>query len=506
MKALVAGCAILFAASLHAQAPAVSQAACEDLTKRLSLDATTVTAAEPIEAGKFSPPQGGAAAAVAAELPAFCRVSLTLRPSSDSDIKSEVWLPSAGWNGKFLQVGNGAWGGSIQYGALANGLRRGYAVASTDTGHTGPDASFAVGHPEKLVDFGSRAVHETAVQSKAVVTALYGNAPRFAYFEGCSGGGRQAFMEAQRFPGDFDGIVAGAPGYNRTDAGFQTIGMAQATHFDAASFIPESKYPLIHEAALEACDARDGLRDRLISDPVACDFDPGVLQCTGADSASCLTAPQVVAARKIYAPVIDPRDGATVSHGLEPGSELHWGAVAGERPHAMYHDLFRFVVFEDPHWDFRTLDVAKHLDRAREADGGILAATSADLRPFIARGGKLLIYHGWADQNIPPRSSVDYYEQLLDEMGPAAVDDGVRLYMAPGMGHCGGGHGPNVFDMLGALERWRERGEAPHAVAAVQRENSRVLRSRPLCPYPEVALHDGSGSADDAASFTCARP
>ncbi|MDO8630902.1 MAG: tannase/feruloyl esterase family alpha/beta hydrolase, partial [Phycisphaerales bacterium] len=271
MKGVISALFVLISLPAFAQGPALQPASCERLAASLTLPNTTVVSAKAAAGGRFAPPSGLAIA----NLPPFCRVALTLTPSADSDIRSEVWLPLSGWNGKYLQVGNGAWGGSINYEALADGLRRGYAVASTDTGHTGTDASFAMGHPEKLVDFGYRSVHETAVQGNATTAALYGSKPRFSYFNGCSGGGRQAFMEAQRFPGDFDGIIASAPGYNRTDTAFQTLGMAQATHASAASFIPISKLPIIHQAALNTCDAADGLKDKLISEPVKCDFDPG---------------------------------------------------------------------------------------------------------------------------------------------------------------------------------------------------------------------------------------
>ncbi len=490
---------ILFASPAAAQEAPAAPAACERLAS-LRLPNTIVTAAT-VKAA-----DGG--------LPATCRVALTIRPSSDSDIKSEVWLPLTGWNGKFLAVGNGAWGGSIQYAALTDALKRGYAAASTDTGHTGADASFAMGHPEKLIDFGYRSVHETAVQGKAAVQALYGAAPRFSYFNGCSGGGRQAFMEAQRYPADFDGIVAGAPGYNRTDAAFQTVQMIQATHKTPESFIPANKYPAIRQAALNACDAKDGLKDGLIGDPTACTFDPGVLACpasaTGsagqapADNASCLTAPQVAAARMIYAPVRDAR-GREISTGLEPGSEMQWGSVSGNTPHPMYNDLLRFIVFQDPAWDYRQLDVARHLDVARKADNGVLAAMSTDLSPFVSRGGRMLVYHGWEDQNIPPRSSVDYYAKLVSTMG-RQVESAVKLYMVPGMGHCGGGSGPNEFDMLAALEQWREHGRTPGAITASRVEDGRVTRTRPLCPYPQLAKYRGTGSIDQAGNFACAAP
>lgn len=503
MRKIVTGWAAVLAVSAHAQAPVVSPGACENLAHTLMLPKTTVAAVEAVRGGHFMAPgasraQGG--------LPDFCRVELSIAPTPDSDIRTEIWLPLASWNGKFLAVGNGGWGGSIQYNALADGVRRGYAVASTDTGHTGNDASFAIGHPEKLVDFGYRAVHETAVQGKATVRALYGAAPGYAYFNGCSGGGRQSFMAAQRYPADFDAIIGGAPGYDRTDVAFQTLGMAQATHETPESFIPESKLPLIHEAAMRACDARDGLKDGIISDPVGCDFDPGVLQCKAGQTEACLSAAQVTAARKIYATVTDPRTGEVLTAGMEPGSELNWRAVAGDEPHYMYLSLFEHIVFPNRDFDYRDIDVASDLDRARAADGGILAATSADIEPFISRGGRLLIYHGWADQNIPPLGSVDYYEQVVATLGKARAEEGVRLYMVPGMGHCGGGQAPNEFDMIEVLEQWREQGKAPAAIVATQRENGRVVRTRPLCPYPQVAKYDGSGSVDEAENFSCAMP
>ena len=498
-------CTLLCGAAGFAEGPAISTAACERLSRSLSLPSTTVLRAEVVAGGTFAPAGGGPAAArVAASLPAFCRVELKIAPSSDSDIRSEIWLPVANWNGKFLQVGNGAWGGSIQYAALGDALLRGYAAASTDTGHTGTDASFALGHPEKLVDFGYRSVHETAVQGQATVTALYGLKPRLSYFNGCSGGGRMSFMEAQRFPGDFDGIIAGAPGYNRTDVAFQTLGMAQATHVSPESFIPASKYRLLHQAALDKCDALDGLKDGLIGDPTKCRFDPGVLKCKSGDGPGCLTEAQVVAARRIYAPVIDPKTGAQVSSGLEPGSELQWGSVAGHEPHSMYNDLLRFVVMRDPNWSYRTLDVGRQLELARKADNGVLSATSLQLSPFVSHGGKLLIYHGWGDQNIPPRESVNYYNGVVRTMGKEKADEAVRLFMVPGMGHCGGGDGPNEFDTLAALEHWREDGKAPSEILASQVRDGYVSRTRPLCPYPQVAKYTGTGSTDDAKNFECA--
>lgn len=500
MRSAVAGFAALFAVSAHAQNPS---AMCETLAASLNLGDSTVDSATLVTSGRFRPPDGQPAQS---ELPEFCRVELTIAPTSDSDIKTEVWLPLAGWNGKYLAVGNGAWAGSIQYRALADGVRRGYATASTDTGHTGSDASFAIGHPEKLIDFGYRAVHQMAVQGKATVNAFYGQAPSYSYFNGCSGGGRMSFMEAQRYPDDFDAIIAGAPGYDRTDVAFQTLGMIQATHETPDSYLERDDLELIHNAAMQMCDARDGLEDRIISDPVGCDFDPGVLQCKSGQAGACLSEPQVTAARKIYATITDPRTGEALTAGMEPGSELLWDRVAANEPHHMYISLFQHVLFPDEHFDYRDLSVVEHLDYAREVDGGKFAATSPDLEPFISRGGRLLIYHGWADQNIPPLGSVDYYNEVVDTLGKSRTEEGVALYMVPGMGHCGGGHGPNEFDMLEVLEQWREDGKAPAAVLATQRENGQVVRTRPLCPYPQVAKYDGTGSIDEAGNFTCEAP
>ena len=498
-----AACVWLSAGVVYAQQSSVDAATCTRLAGSLKLPNATVTSAQAVPAGTFTPPGEARPLAVSA----FCRVLLTLKPTADSDIKSEVWLPLTGWNGKFQQVGNGGWGGSIQYTPLALALKNGYAAASTDTGHAGDSAKFALGHPEKLIDFGYRAVHETAVQSKSTIAALYGTAPRFSYFSGCSGGGRQAFMEAQRFPEDFDGIIAGAPGYNRTAQSFQLVLAAQATLSDPASFIPASKYPVLHEAALKACDAQDGVTDELISDPLRCKFDPKVLECKGSDKADCLTPAQVTAAKKIYAPVIDPRTGKELFPGFEPGGEMRWNVNSGgPRPLGMSDDLFKYVVFQDPNWDFRTLDVAKHLDLARKTDNGTISPVSPNIKPFVDRGGKLIIYHGWGDQNISPRSSIVYYKGLVDTLGDRPVDQSVRLYMVPGMGHCGGGEGPNVFDMLSPLEQWREHGKAPGEVIASFLDDGHIERTRPLCPYPQLAKYKGIGSDDEAANFACKAP
>ena len=256
------------------------------------------------------------------DLPAFCRVAATLAPTSDSDIKIEVWLPLSGWNGRLQAVGNGGWSGSIAYPGLASGIRQGYATASTDTGHSGSSGEFVQGHPEKLIDFGYRAVHEMTVTAKAIITAFNGSGPKLSYWNGCSSGGKQGLKEAQRYPADYDGIVAGAPANNWTHLEVGSLWVAQAVHKDEASFIPQAKFALIHKAVLDACDALDGVKDGVLEDPTRCHFDPQALKCAGEDAPTCLTAAQVEAARKIYAPATNPRTGKEIYPGLEPGSEM----------------------------------------------------------------------------------------------------------------------------------------------------------------------------------------
>jgi tannase/feruloyl esterase len=499
---------LAFVSCLLAVPGVAGAATCDTLAASLKLTNAKVSSATAVTGGQFTPPASGAETPKAITgLPAFCRVQLTLTPSSDSDIKSELWLPLNGWNGKFQQVGNGAWAGSIQYGALADALKRGYAAASSDAGHTGTDASFAMGHPEKLKDFGYRAVHETAVQSKQTITNFYGIAPRLSYFNGCSGGGRMAFQEAQRFPADFDAILAGAPGYNRVNQSVWMLMNAKATLDNRASFIPPAKYAVLHRAALDACDAQDGLKDGLISEPLSCQVDPAVTQCKAGDAPNCLTAPQVEAARKLYAGVTNPKTGERIFPRLEPGSELSWGGPAGgPEPLAVGADLFKFVVFKDPKWDFRKFDLARDYEAVHRIDNLDLSPTSPDLKPFVARGGKLLIYQGWADQNVAPQSTVDYYNSVVRTIGQKQADESVRLFFAPGMAHCGGGDGPNVFDALTSLEQWREQGKAPASILATHSTNGKVDRSRPLCPFPQVARYKGTGSIDEAANFACSAP
>jgi feruloyl esterase len=484
---------------------------CEKLAK-LVLPKTTVSMAQLVAAGAFLPPMApGATKAPNTEpfrsLPAFCRVAAIMAPSRDSEIKMEAWLPLSGWNGKFQGVGNGGWAGSISYGALAGALARGYAAASTDTGHTGGSGSFALGHPEKLIDFAYRAVHEMTVKSKVILKAFYGSGPKLSYWVGCSNGGRQALQEAQRFPSDYDGIVAGAPANDWTHLMTGHLWIAKAVHTDDASYIPPEKYALIHKAVLDACDALDGLADGVLDDPTRCRFDPKVLECKSGDPGACLTPSQVEAARKIYAPAKSPHTGQEIFPGLEPGSELGWAGLAGPTPFSVALDYFKYVVAGNAGWDWQTIDFERELALADRLDSKRLNAMDPNLKPFTRRGGKLLIFMGWNDQLIAPRSSIDYYQKVTAALGgPARTAASVRLFMVPGMNHCGGGEGPCFFDILSVLEQWVEQKKAPEQMIASHKTNGTTDRTRPLCPFPQVARYKGSGSTDEAASFGCQVP
>jgi feruloyl esterase len=473
--------------------------ACQRLATMV-LSEAKVTLAQTIAPGTFTMPTIAGQAAPPAnafdDLPSFCRVGATLTPSPDSNIKIEVWLPTTGWNGKLLAVGNGGWAGTIAYAAV-----------STDTGHTGlnGDGSFALGHPEKITDFAHRAVHEMIVQAKAIVRAYYAAPPRWAYWTGCSTGGKQGLKEAQQFPDDLDGILAGAPTNNWTHLQAAAVSAFRATHKDEASFIPPAKYPVINQAVLAACDAHDGVKDGVLEDPRPCTFDPAVMTCPAGDAPTCLTAVQVEAARALYAPLKNPRTQVEIYPGLERGSEPGWTQYAGgQAPFSISADHFRFVVFKDPKWDYRTLDVDKDVALADGTDNGLINATDPNLRPFFARGGKLLLYHGWTDPLIAPRNTINYYEAVAASLG--AVEDSMRLFMVPGMNHCQGGAGTASFDGLGALEAWVERKQAPSRIPASHVENGVATRTRPLCPYPQVAAYVGSGSPDAAESFICNGP
>jgi feruloyl esterase len=486
-----------------AASSAESQTPCQRL-KSLSLPKAEITAAEDVAAGT---------------LPAHCRIAAVLTPSTDSQIEIAVWLPSAGaWNGKYQAVGNGGWAGTITYGlatpqpnarSMSAALMDGYATSSTDTGHkgTGGDASFAAGHPEKLIDFAHRAVHEMTVQSKRIIAAYYGRASTLAYWNGCSTGGRQGLMAAQRYPDDFDGIIAGAPAANWTRLMTSFIWAAQAAYQGQPGNLPKEKLALLHDSVIKSCDGLDGVKDGVLEDPRSCKFDPKTLECQGPDGPTCLTAAQVEAARRIYSGPINPRTKETVYPGMLPGSELGWDPLRGLQPFGIGESYFRFPVFNDPNWDYRTMDFDATITRIDQMHASLINAMDPDLSRFFARGGKLLQYHGWNDQQISALNSLNYYLSVVERMGGAPkVSQSYRLFVTPGMMHCGNGAGPNQFNPIAVLEQWREKGIAPDKIIASHVTGNVVDMVRPWCPYPQVAVYNGTGTIRDSNNFACKTP
>jgi feruloyl esterase len=487
--------------------------ACESLAL-LELSDTTISAAVVVPAGGYTSPKPFSMpiepSPPYAALPAFCRVAGRVAPVPDSSIGFEVWLPLSDWNGKLVGVGNGGYSGEIWWPSMAAPLAAGYIVAATDTGHEGSaiDARFALGHPERVVDFGYRAVHQLVVKAKAIAVAFYGRPPRHAYWTGCSMGGRQGLVAAQRFPEDFDGIVAGAPANDLIRLNAKRVSVAQLIHKTPGALIAAEKLPLLHRAVLAACDVLDGVNDAVIENPARCYFDPGALRCSGADAADCLTPAQVASAQALYAPLISPSSLLYRFPGVAPGSELGWSdglgmMVAEPVPSAI--GFFEYLVFQKPHWDYRSFDIDRDLKLAEIAVGDVVNAVDPNLAPFFERGGKLLQYHGWADPVIAPQNSIDYFESVRSAVDDEDFDDMYRLFMAPGMGHCAGGAGPDRFDALGALNAWVERGQPPDTIIAsrVNATTGEVERTRALCPYPKISVYSGEGGADDAASFRC---
>jgi feruloyl esterase len=470
----------------------------------LKLDHVAITAAETVAPGAFQPAQTkGGKVNPYQNLPEFCRVAATITPVADSEIKIEVWMPAgARWNGNLQSVGNGAWAGTISYPAMATALADGYAAASTDTGHTGGNpANFIPGHPEKVIDFAYRAVHEMTVAAKAIAASNYGRPPAKSYFNGCSTGGRQALAEAQRYPGDYDGIISGAPANYVTHLQGAQVWTATLVNKDEASRIPQAKFAAIKEAALAACDALDGVKDGVIENPLRCNFDPQMLACKGADADTCLTPAQVEAARKTYAGPKDSR-GRSLFPGVEPGSESGWNTLSGARAMGLADETYRFLVFKDDTWNYLTFDAERDMALADRTIASTMNSTDPNLRPFFQRGGKLLMYHGWADPGIAPRNSVNYYNSVIEIVGPAAASS-IRLFMVPGMGHCAGGDGTSTFNMVAALNAWVASGAPPASIPASRTRNGQVDRTRPLCAFPQTAQYNGTGATDDAANFTC---
>lgn len=509
-------------------AAAPAHAACEDLAG-MELEGGTVTSAEVVARGAFEAPAGfgpppGVMATPFAQLPAFCRVRATLSPVPGSAINSEIWMPLADWNGRYVGIGNGIWAGSISFAELGRTLARGYATAATDTGHSGSGltAEWAIGHPERLVDFGHRAVHVTTQAAKRVVERFYDRAPDFSFWNSCSTGGRQGLMAAYRYPGDFDAISAMAPANPMTDLMVQSMWAGWQPHRYGVRLTP-ADLGLVHAAVLRQCDAQDGLADGLVSLPQSCSFDPGELQCQSADgsgdAATCLAPGKVEAVRAIYRGVTS-QDGAQLLPGWPRGSEMQLAAlVMGQEPFPVAMSYFRDLVYHgQAGWDWQETPYRQYLADGRSYGASILDVPGDGLGAFFAGGGKLLLSHGWNDGLIPAGNTLAFYSQLYHAIpGPAARDQ-LRLFMAPGMDHCSGGEGPSEFDTLGVLDEWATTGRAPDRIVATRPVQPpmgmggqpsgppREPMERPLCPYPQFAQYDGSGDPALASSFVCQLP
>ena len=520
----------------------------------LQLQHATITSATDNITGVFVPPGSSPITG----LPPFCRVTAILTPSSDSTIKIEVWLPESGWNGRFLGTGGGGFQGVITYSELAAGISAGFAATNSDlgtgtsgcsplycgsNGNMGNPLAIAFGdpsapstglfgHPERIKDFGFRAIHLMTVHGKEIGSAFYGQKAHRAYFAGCSTGGQNALMEAQRFPDDYDGILAGAPAFNRTHLHMAGLSAWQNTHASPGRFIQPGQMTLINKAVLKQCVGQDGgaSTDQFLTDPRDCRFDPKVLQCTGGTlPPACLTSEQVTTIQNYYAGTIDPVNRQLINPGSERGNETDeitaLGLAFSERlPEPAFDGLFYWVFgpsfgYPASQVNFANFDFHRDVDKVDDQLAAVLNANSTDLGDFRGHGGKLLMYHGWADPLIPSQSSINYFNALVGNDGhgfqqasfagnPALgrTQSYARLFMVPGMFHCAGGPGPNTFDAITPLVNWVENGVAPETIVATKFVNDTppaVQMTRPLCVFPKVAKYNGSGSTSIAANFTC---
>lgn len=530
--AFAATIAILFrSAALSAESmvqedtsPRVAAIRCKDLVGLRVSDAVVTRATS------NRPPFGRVSPRVDSAAMRFCRVSGSIKPTEDSDIRFEVWLPASSfWNGKYEGVGNGGFAGSIDYDPMIWAIDGGYVVSGTDTGHIGnpTDARWAIGHPQKVIDFGWRAIHETASTSKAIIQTYYGRAAAHAYFAGCSDGGREALMEAQRFPEDYDGIVAGAPANYWTQLMARFAWDEQSMVDAPGGALAAKKLHAISNAARSACHKTLGV----IDNPSRCRFDPSILLCKGAESDSCLTATQIDTLRKIYSgpPNIVPPLG-----GFEPGGEADpdgWGVWItgtgsqrgeGSLQLAFARAFMSNMVFGNPSWELRNLNFDPDMKVAEAKTAGALNAADPDLGRFRRGGGKLIQYHGWFDAAIPPTDSIHYYEAVAAKVGGIyQAQSFYRLFMAAGMQHCGGGDGPNAVsgpfglpapshdaahDVV-AVADWVEHGTAPAQIIATKYNHNdpreAIEMQRPWCPYPAEARYLGHGSENEPANFVC---
>ena len=469
----------------------------------LALEDTVIVSSGLVEAGALELPSApGARPVDTSSLPEFCRVAGSIRPTEESDIYFEAWLPLGdSWNGRFMQVGNGGAAGAVVYSSMTAPLTRGYAVVNTDTGHRGTmgDFSWALGEEERLTDYQYRAVRETTLKGKDITEAFYGAAPDASYWFGCSTGGRQGLVEAQRYPDDYDAIIAGAPANNWPPLQLSSIHFLNNLNDDR---LPVSQLGLLKDAAIAECDGLDGLSDGIISNLAECPFDPASLACVeGDEPASCLSPSAVEAARSLYAGIITS-DGTVAMPGPGYGSESEWAAYVTPffRIGTSY---MQNVVLEDPDWDPATMDIDTHLAMLVEHDQGRTTAMDPDLSAFVDNGGLLLLYHGMADGIIPHDNTLNYYQSVVETLGEDVAGEHVRFFSVPGMGHCAGGDGASAIDWISAIENWDQSGVAPALIEATHPEEG---FTRPICEHPYTVTYNGEGPEDDATSFMCEAP
>jgi feruloyl esterase len=505
--------------------------ACASL-KDLKIEDATIRTAESVPAGSFTAPDSKSYA----NLPAFCRVTAIVSPVHDSAIRLEMWLPQDEWKGVFEGTGNGGYSGAFNYPILAAGLKRGYAVINTDQG-TAPatplNGDAVVGHPVKWRDWGFRSTHLMTVAGKQIASAFYSKEPAHAYFSGCSTGGQQALSEAQLYPADYDGIAAGAPVVNRTHLHAAFVWSRQVAERSPGGVLGRDKLMLLKKAAVSACapGAGGAPSDTFVADPLHCAFDPATLVCKAGDAPDCLTAEQVETVKRFYAGPTNPRTGEPIYPGWPRGSEgpaFGWALEEGDAPFSLkepaFDSLFKWVF--GPTWDWRSFDFDRDMAEVDAVLGpDVNGNTVANIDAFKARGGKLLIYHGWADSIVNPLDTIAFYETLGKGQGsPDQLQGSARLFLLPGVEHCGsgGGEGPDAVgsehglpapevdaehDVLAALAHWVETGTAPEKLIATKYQGDDptkpIVKQRPACPYPKKARYTGSGDTNAAASFVC---
>jgi hypothetical protein len=493
----VASAAALLIALLAPAGPLAVKAAtpCPDLAA-LALPETITLTAELDSDGSAAGQTG---------LPEFCRVAITVAPQ----INIEVWLPTATYNDRFQAVGGGGYAGSISFGAMANALRQGYATASTDTGHSGFGGGFALNPDgtlnwQLIEDFASRSLFQLTEKAHTLIDAFYGEPSDYSFWNGCSTGGRQGLMLAQRFPDGYDGILAGAPAINWDRFHAAHLWPPLVRLEEVGGPIANCKYEAVTAAAVAHCDSQDGVADGILDDPRRCDFDPHSLVGTDLGACGVLTENEADAITLIWD---GPRyaSGDRLWYGIPIGTPM--AALAGPAPFFIGLQHAQYWVNQDPTWDWQTLTYETYPDFFNTSVAKfneVIGTDDPDLSAFRDSGGKVLMWHGWADPLIFPQGTVDYYDRVIDEFhSTQQVQEFARLFMAPGVGHCGGGAGPNQFNMFGTLVAWVEDGVAPDSIAASRVESGAVVRTRPLCAYPYVARYDGNGDPDVAASFDC---